>query len=138
MVIKSLLGVAAIASAVAFGSAGAAHAEPYMTFGIGFDGGGDGYGGWDGGSSYYDSGYGDDEGYSWRRRHPRRWDEPRPMPRGISCADGRNIVASSGFRGVAAYSCSAPVYRYTAWKRGEQFRIAVNFRGNIVNVTPIY
>ena len=60
------------------------------------------------------------------------------MPRGISCADGRNIVAGSGFHGVFANSCSAPVYRYTGWKHGEQFRIAVSFRGNIVAVNPIY
>jgi len=141
MIIKSLLAAAAIASAVAFGSAGAANADPHVTFGVGIDlvdSGYGGYGGWDGGPGFYDGGYDGDA--PWRhRRHGMRWDdEPRFVPYRISCADGRNVVARSGFHGVSAYSCSAPVYRYIAWKHGEQFRIAVNFRGNIVAVNPIY
>jgi hypothetical protein len=146
MIIKSLVTAAAIASAVAFGSAGAANADPHVTFGVGIDLVGGGYDGWDGGPGFYDGGYGGGYGGGydgdapWRhRRHGMRWDEePRFAPYRISCADGRNIVARSGFRGVSAYSCSAPVYRYIAWKRGEQFRIAVNVRGNIVAVNPIY
>lgn len=133
MFIKSFIAAAALATAVSLGSAGAAQADSGVSVGIGF---GDGYGGWGGGSGAYDGGY--DDGYSWRRRYDRRWDEPRPMRRGISCAEGRNIVAASGFRGVFANDCSAPVYRYTGWKRGQQFRISVSFRGNIVGVNPIY
>jgi len=141
MIIKSLIAAAAIASAVAFGSAGAANADPHVRFGFGIDLVDGGYGGWDGGPGFYDGGYDGDA--PWRhRRHFRphhRWEEPAPfMSYGISCADGRGVVASSGFHGVSAYSCSAPVYRYIGWKHGEQFRIAVNVRGNIVAVNPIY
>ena len=138
MLIKSLVAAAALSSAVAFGSAGVAHADPYVTFGVGFDGSGPGYGGWDGGPGFYDGGY-DGDSYWRRRHHHRRWEDPAPdMTYRISCADGRNVVAGSGFHGISAYSCSAPVYRYIGWKHGEQFRIAVNLRGNIVSVNPIY
>ena len=150
MFIKSLVAAAAISSALAFGSVGAAHADPQVTVGFGFNVGAPEYVGWDGNNDGYDGGYdggyngGYDGGYDgdayWRHRHHRRqWDNPPPvMSYRISCADGRNVVARSGFRGISAYSCSAPVYRYTAWKRGEQFRIAVNMRGRIVGVSPIY
>lgn len=144
MFIKSVVAAAAIAGAVALGSAGTANANPQVSVGIGFNLIDSGYNdGWDGGPGFYDGGYDDgpgsyDNGPSWRPPHRPRWDQPRPMSRGISCAQGRNIVASSGFRGVSAYSCSAPVYRYIAWKRGEQYRISVNFRGNIVSVRPVY
>jgi hypothetical protein len=132
MIMKSVFAAAAIAGAVALGSAGSAQADPHVSVGIGF-----GDGGWDGGPGFYDGGYGDGygDGYGWRRHH-RRWEDPAPYR--ISCAQGRNIVASSGFRGVYANDCSAPVYRYTAWKRGEQFRVAVSVRGRIVAVNPIY
>jgi hypothetical protein len=127
MIMKSVFAAAAIVGAVALGSAGAVQADPRDSFAIGFDDGG-----WGGGSDYTDGG---GDGYGWRR-HQRRWEDPAPYR--ISCAQGRNIVASSGFRGVYANDCSAPVYRYTAWKRGEQFRVAVSVRGRIVAVNPIY
>jgi hypothetical protein len=138
MVMKSILAAAAIAGAVALGSAGAANADSQVNVGIGFNLGDSGYGGYDGydgGSGFYQSGYDDDAPWRYRRHHP-RWDD-QPSYR-ISCAQGRSIVANSGFRGVAIRDCSAPVYRYTAWKRGEQYRIAVNMRGRIVAVNPIY
>jgi hypothetical protein len=149
MIIKSLLASAALAGAVALGSAGTANADSRVTFGFGVNVDGPGYG-------YYDSGYdGGDygDGPDWRRhRHhwreqrwgDNRWDDngwdqpPPPRAYGISCDQGRGIVASAGFRGVSAYSCAAPVYRYIAWRHGEQFRISVNFRGNIVGVNPVY
>ena len=144
MFTKSLVAAAFVAGAVALGSAGAAHADPHVHFGFGFDG-------WDGGyphepppPGYGDGGYPDEPpppGY-WGHRHRHHfhgWGGPEPvMSYGVSCADGRNIVAGSGFHGVAAFDCSAPVYGYTGWKHGDQFRVSVNFRGNIVDVTPIY
>ena len=134
MFIKSILAAAAISSAVAFGSIGAAHADPHVSVGIGFEVGTPEYVDWNGGN---DDGYDGDS--NWRRRHRHHWEDQAPvMSYGISCTDGRNILASSGFRGVAIRSCSAAVYRYTAWKRGEQFRIAVSMRGRIVAVSPIY
>ena len=144
MIMKSVFAAAAIAGAVALGNAGAAHADPQVNVGIGLNFGDAGYGdyndGYDGGYvgnvGFDDSGY-DDGDAPWRyRRHHLRWDDQFRYR--ISCAQGRNIVARSGFRGVAIRDCSAPIYRYTAWKRGEQFRIAVNMRGRIVAVNPIY
>ena len=169
MITKSLLAAAAIVGAVAFGSAGAANADPEIHFGVGFgfDGSDPGLVGWDGG-------YPDDPPPPpfWRHRHHHHihgWGVPDPMvcrhhihgwgvpdsmncqphihgwgvpdpvmSYGVSCAQGRNIVADSGFHGVAAFDCSPPVYGYTGWKHGEQFRVSVNFRGDIVDVTPIY
>jgi hypothetical protein len=135
MVIKSLLAAAAISGAVALGSAGAAQADPNVSIGFGFDLGAPAYDSWDGGDGYYDSGYQGDAPWRYRHHH-RHWEDQAPYQ--ISCAQGRNIVASAGFHGVSAYGCQAPVYRYIAWKHGEQFRIAVNFRGNIVAVNPVY
>jgi hypothetical protein len=139
MIMKSVFAAAAIAGAVALGNVSAAHADPQVNVGIGLnfgDAGYSDYNGYDGNVGNYDNVY-DDGDAPWRyRRHHLRWDDQFRYR--ISCAQGRNIVARSGFRGVAIRDCSGPVYRYTAWKRGEQFRIAVNMRGRIVAVNPIY
>ncbi|MDE2446108.1 MAG: hypothetical protein KGO94_08010, partial [Alphaproteobacteria bacterium] len=105
-----------------------------VTFGIGF-GFGNPYGP---GFGVYDGGF--DGGYMPRPRRHHRWNDYAPVREysGVSCATGANIVRSSGFRGVEAYDCSAPVYSYQAWKRGEQFDIRVSARGRIISVQPTY
>ncbi len=132
MFAKSLLAAAAVSGALVLASAGAAQADPHVHFGIGIGLGGPGWGGdgYDGGEPY------------WHHRHhwdDHRWDEPAPiMSYGISCGEGRNIVAESGFHGVSAISCGGPAFRYIGWRHGERFRIAVNRRGNIIGVSPVY
>jgi hypothetical protein len=59
------------------------------------------------------------------------------VDREMSCRYGKQIVRDAGFRGVDAYDCSAPTYGYTAWKRGEYFKVRVNYQGEIVSVRNI-
>lgn len=145
MFAKSIFAAAAIASTLAIGSATSAQADPHVnfSFGIGvaaplFDGG------------YQD--YGQDPYYQphFRHRHHHHdWNDygdqayappppPPPMNYGISCSGGRNILRQNGFRDVQAYDCQGPVYGYQAWKRGEIYRVSVNFRGQVLSVDPIY
>lgn len=141
MFAKSVFAAAAIAAAVALGSATSAQADPHINFSFGV--GVPFYG------SGYDSGYGPDPYYQPHFRHHRHhyqdWNDyadlpppPPPVAYGISCSTGRNILRQNGFRDVQAYDCQGPVYGYQAWKRGEMFRVAVNFRGQVVSVNPVY
>jgi hypothetical protein len=140
MFVKSILAAAAIVSTVALGTATSAQADPNVnfSFGVGF------------GMPVYDAGYQDqfEDPYFGRRFHHRRhfhhgWNDfadvpPPPVHYGISCGNGREILRQRGFRNVQAYSCQGPTYGYQAWKRGEFFRVAVNFRGQIVSVQPAF
>ena len=143
MFVKSIFAAAAIAATVALGSATSAQADPNVNFSFGI------------GVPFYGSGY--DSGYGYgpdpyyqphfrhHRHHYQDWNDyadlpppPPPVAYGISCSTGRNILRQNGFRDVQAYDCQGPVYGYQAWKRGEMFRVAVNFRGQVVSVNPVY
>lgn len=113
MFAKSLIAATAIAvSAAAFAPAAEAKTNIDINLGFGFGG-------------YVDPGYGYG-GY------------PVYQPNyGISCHKGRKIVKWNGFHNVNAFDCSAPVYRYTAWKFGNKYRVSVNMNGNIIKVKKI-
>ncbi len=79
------------------------------------------------------------------RRIPReRYDDrrgPRVMEEenvGVSCREGRRIVASRGFRDVRPVDCGSRTLVYTARQRGEPVEITVSARdGRIVSVEPL-
>ena len=134
MLVKSLIAVAAVASAISFVST-AAKADTSVSVGFGFGG--------------FDSGYG--YGYGYPGDYPVF--EPRyrhhyyhnygpvynaPIDYGVSCDEGRNAVREAGFRNVRAYDCSAPTYGYKAMRHGDYFRVKVSYSGNIISVRPIY
>ena len=56
---------------------------------------------------------------------------------GASCWKGKEIVRWHGFKNVIPYDCSAPVYKYKAWKHGQPYRVRVNWKGYIVSVRPL-
>ncbi len=140
--VKSILATTAIAATVALGAASQAKADPRfnLSFGIGIP--------------VYDGGYQNDgpdpyfQPHFRHRHHHHDWNDdgdqayapppPPPMNYGISCSTGRNILRQNGFRDVQAYDCQGPVYGYQAWKRGEIYRVSVNFRGQVLSVDPIY
>ncbi len=140
MLTKSLIAAAAVATTLALGSATSAQADPNVNFSFGI---GVGVPGGDFSDNGPDPFF--QPGYPHHRFHHRHWNQwadfpppPRPVSYGISCGTGRDILRSQGFRNVQAYDCTAPVYGYQAWKRGDIYRVNVNFRGQIVAVDPIY
>jgi len=114
MLTKSALAVtAAVAAMAALLPAEKAFAGTQVVVGVGF-GTGYGYGDYDDGDDYQRAGYG-----------------------GVSCWKGKEIVRWQGFKNVLPYDCSAPVYKYKAWKHGEPYRVRVNWKGYIVSVKPL-
>lgn len=131
MFVKSLIAVAAVASAVSLAST-AAKADTTVSLGFGF-------GGFD--SGYY--GYAGDYPYGYPAYRPRHsyhyYEDYAPYEYyGISCNEGRNAVREAGFRNVRAYDCSAPTYGYKAMRHGNYFRVKVSYAGNIISVRRIY
>jgi hypothetical protein len=116
MLTKSALAVtAAVAAMAALLPAEKAFAGTQVVVGVGFGTGyGYGYGDYDDGDDYQRAGYG-----------------------GVSCWKGKEIVRWQGFKNVLPYDCSAPVYKYKAWKHGEPYRVRVNWKGYIVSVKPL-
>lgn len=143
MFVKSLIAVAAVASAVSFASS-AAKADTSVSIGLGFGGFDSGYG--YSGYGYNDYGYNDYPVYQPRYRHhgyndynnySSVYDAPQ-YDSGVSCDEGRNAVREAGFRNVRAYDCSAPTYGYKATRRGETFRVKVSYSGDIISVRRTY
>ncbi|WP_421696004.1 hypothetical protein [Aestuariivirga sp.] len=56
---------------------------------------------------------------------------------GVSCYQAKKIVRGSGFYNVTATDCSAPSYRFVAWRSGNKFRVRINSAGNITGVSPL-
>jgi len=108
MLIKSALFATALIAAFLPGQK--ASAETQFVVGVGF------------GSGY---GYHDDDEYEYAGYG------------GVSCWKGKEIVRWQGFKNVIPYDCSAPVYKYRAWKHGEPYRVRVNWQGYIVGVKPL-
>jgi hypothetical protein len=128
MIIKTLIAAAAVAATV-----GVAAAEAKTNWDIQVQLGGPAY-------PVYDRGY-DYDYVPVRPHHPRRpivvVDEVEDY--GMSCGEGRRLVRGSGFRNVSAFDCDGRTYGYTAWRRGEMYRVTVDaYRGNIVRVRPTY
>jgi len=90
------------------GPVGAARADTNVNIGIGLGGG-------------YDSGP-----YYWLAR------------RGISCGEGRRIVASAGFRRVSAVDCYGSEYTYRGIRRDGMYKITLkSSNGRIRDVDRI-
>ena len=137
MYIKTVLAAAALSSTLALGAAGAAKADPTISFGIGFS------------ADPFDVGYSD--GTYLRHEEPRPWGFDGPDPRWghhprhgygygygyhLSCGAGVNVVRAQGFHGVRPVDCSAPVYGYQGWKYGRPYDIQVSMRGQVIGVSP--
>lgn len=61
-----------------------------------------------------------------------------PIYSRVSCGEGRSIVNDSGFYRVRTIECSGRNYTYSAHRRGDVFRVAINSRtGEIVSVRPM-
>jgi|GEM_PF-1005109 len=91
----------------------------------GYEGGyGRGYGGYEGG---YEGGYGG----SYHR--------PTPAYGGwVSCRDGRRILWRSGYQAIEVQDCRRGFYRYTAWRNGKQYLMAVDAQGDVSRLRRIY
>ena len=103
----------------------------------GYDGGyGAGYGGSPGGGygGAYGGGYGGyDGGYAQRRPYP------APAYDGyVSCRDGRSLLWRYGYQGIEVQSCRPGFYRYTAWRNGKQYLMAVDGQGDVSKLRRIY
>ncbi|MEI7600069.1 MAG: hypothetical protein WCJ41_12220 [Aestuariivirga sp.] len=97
----------------------------------GYDGGYEGgYGGAYGRG--YGGGYGGYEGgYAPRRAYP-------VYDGYVTCRDGRRILSRSGYSAIEVQSCRHGYYRYTAWRNGKQFLMAVDARGDVNRLRRIY
>ena len=130
MYFKTVLTIAALASAFAMGTA---QADPNFSFGVGF------------GADPFSAGYSD--GTYMRHYEPRPWGFDGPDSRWdhhprygygyrLSCGAGVNVVRAQGFHGVQPVDCSAPVYGYQGWKYGRPYDIRVSMRGQVIGVSP--
>ena len=92
-----------------------------------------GWGGYEGG---YEGGYGGgyEGGYGGGYHRPRYPDYDRY----VSCRDGRRILWRSGYSGIEVRSCRGGFYRYTAWRNGKQFLMAVDARGDVSRLRRIH
>ena len=52
--------------------------------------------------------------------------------------DGRRILWRSGYSGIEVRSCRGGFYRYTAWRNGKQFLMAVDARGDVSRLRRIH
>lgn len=93
-----------------------------------------GWGGYDGG---YRGGYGDYDGYEGGYGGGYR--RPYPAYDGyVSCRSGRRILWRHGYQGIEVQSCRPGYYRYTAWRNGKQYLMAVDGRGDVNKLRRIY
>ena len=94
--------------------------------------------GWGGG---YEGNYGDGYGSGYRGGYeggyaPRR---TYPVYEGyVPCRDGRRILSRAGYSAIEVQSCRHGFYRYTAWRKGKQFLMAVDARGDVSRLRRIY
>lgn len=56
----------------------------------------------------------------------------------VSCRDGRRLLVRYGYRGVEVQSCRQGFYRYTAWRNGRQYLMAVDAQGDVSRLRRIY
>ena len=114
------------------GAAGAPAPTGPAPAAAGWGGYGDGYGGGYGGG--YGYGYGGYEGGYGGSYH-----RPPPAYNGwVSCRDGRRILWRYGYQGIEVQSCRAGFYRYTAWRNGKQYLVAVEAQGGVNKLRRIY
>lgn len=132
MNLKPLIAAAALALglAIALPAADArADVDVDIDFGIGVIGGGYGYRpGWD---------YG---GYRPYRPQPYLYDyEDAYAEDGyVTCRQGRKILRNHGFRDIKAENCRPPHYEYIGRRKGREFLIRMNSRGEINRISRIH
>jgi hypothetical protein len=62
----------------------------------------------------------------------------RAVRRGISCGEGRRIVASAGFRRVRPLDCSGREYAFRGFRRDSMYQITVrSISGRITDIDRI-
>lgn len=136
--LKTLFAAGALALGLA-AALPAPAAQADVSVGIGFGvypaapaaAGWDGYGGYEGGYGGYRGGYG---GYPGGYSH-----RPYPAYDGwVSCRDGRRILWRSGYQSIEVQSCRRGFYRYTAWRNGKQYLMAVDAQGDVSKLRRIY
>lgn len=100
----------------------------------GYEGGYDaGYGGGYGGN------YGGNYGGGYEGGYGGSYHRPTPVYDGwVSCRDGRRILWRSGYQGIEVQSCRRGIYRYTAWRNGKQYLMAVDAQGDVSRLRRIY
>lgn len=133
---KSLFAAAILA--VTFAStvpATEARADVDVDVGIGIGVGGPYGGGYYGGGYYggYHGGYGPYDGYDGGYRRPSHYE----LDAYVSCRDGRRILSRRGYYSVAVQSCGRGFYRYTAWRHGRYYLMAVDARGEVSRLRRI-
>ena len=138
LIAKPLAAAAALAAAMTLAlPASQAKADVDVQIGIGtyvpaYDQGG--YGRYEdddyGDEDYGYGSYGESYGYGYRGY---RYRDHR-----VSCGMGRNIVDRAGFNRVRPVDCSAPNYRYTAWKHGHRYVVRVSPRGEITRIKRVF
>ncbi|MFM8747229.1 MAG: hypothetical protein ACKOED_11270 [Aestuariivirga sp.] len=132
MTLKSLIAAASVALGLAIALPAAdARADVDVDIGFGVITGGYGYGyhpGWD---------YG---GYRPYRPRPYLYDYEDAWADDafVSCRQGRKILRNYGFRDIKTENCRAPHYEYIGWKKGREFLIRMNTRGEINRVSRIH
>ncbi len=118
---KSLLAAAVLSLSVMTAlPASEARADVDVDVGIGI-----GTGGYYGGG-YYAGGYGG--GYDGGHNGYRREHRQRDYDAYVSCRDGQRILWRSGYSRIELQSCRGGFYRYTAWRNGRKFLMAVDAR----------
>jgi hypothetical protein len=92
--------------------------------------------GWGG----YGYGYGYGNGYGgYEGGYGGSYHRPPPVHGGwVSCRDGRRILWRHGYQGIEVESCRAGFYRYTAWRNGKRYVMAVDARGDVSRLRRIY
>lgn len=132
--LKSLFAAGVLATAFAAAlPAPAAQADVSVGIGLGF------YppvsAGWSGG---YEGGYGGGYGSGYGGGYDGGWHRPPVYDRYVSCRDGRRILWRSGYSGIEVQSCRGGFYRYTAWRNGKHYLVAVDQRGDVNRLRRIY
>jgi hypothetical protein len=132
MSLKSMLAAAAIAVSLAVAMpASQARADVDVDVGIGIGVGGGYYGGGYHGGGYYGGGYDGYYGGGYGGYHPR--------PHGyVNCRQGQRILWRSGYSRIEVLSCRGGVFRYTAWRNGRQFLMAVDRSGDVSRLRRIH
>ena len=133
MNIKSLFAAAAMALSLAVAIPPAdARADVDVDIGIGF-GVVDGYYGHGYRPGWY-GGYGFHPHRPYRHVYRDNWYDDGF----ISCRQGRKILYRYGYNDIEASNCRAPNYKYVAWKKGRQYLIRMNTRGDITRITRVH
>jgi hypothetical protein len=133
MTFKSLIAAATLALGLAVALPAAesrADVDVDIGFGVGVVGGGYGYGhrpGWRPG------------GYAAYPVRPYLYDYEDAWAEDdyVTCRQGRKILRRYGFHDIKTENCRQPHYKYTGWRKGREFLIRMNSRGEVNRITRI-